>query len=650
MTEPDLRERLQTFTGDPDELWHLCRPALAGTDLEERKAAIAALSNQASPDAHLPHLLAAVREQENANLRNAALEILGNLGPEVIPQLIGQLDDADAETRKFLIDVLGLIGSPVAAPRLAGMLRSDDANVRFAAIEALGKLAIPMAAEAILQHLRTTRDATETFVSLEALSHCVSRRAVDRLDLDALEPLRDDPLLTRPLLHLLAALRTPEADAFLWAWLPRLDEIRIQEAAKLLGGLPPDRLAATTTRLGRARLDLEAPVLRSLFRAIDPEVRAGTVWLAVWSGRIDPLLESFERDRVDEAHLLEAAPFAPADLFAPLFRNLRGADRERARVLIELAGRIGAAEQIDALLYLGEIHPPLRARVFRWAASLGDIDVLDWLPGLLAHPDQLDLLVAGLRDLLPVAHERIMAILRPWSEELEASDEWRTFLVLVEQLNLVALRNRVEIAWKRADPELRSAALTVLAHFRLEHARHYLSLALADESAQVRLTAAEILADVARPENESEVRTLLRDPAAWIRAEGLRTLLRLRGGEALESVERALDDPAPIVRLQALRALRSLHADARLDRIRRLLEPAVDVDVRCEAIQLLGRLGGEPHSGDEALLDDPHWRVRLEACLWLAETPRFRGLVDEHLRQENDPDVLGLTMKATRPS
>ncbi len=100
---------------------------------------------------YLPFIEKAVRDGENAVLRNAAIEFYRMLGTRALPSLTALVRDGDEDVRVFAVTLLGDIGataprdgatSPhdIAAPALRAALNDPDVNVRMAAAEAFGKL------------------------------------------------------------------------------------------------------------------------------------------------------------------------------------------------------------------------------------------------------------------------------------------------------------------------------------------------------------------------------------------------------------------------------------------------------------------------------------------------------------------------------
>ncbi len=84
--------------------------------------------------------VASLITHQNIELRNLAGDILLKFGNYGADALYEYLRDPRADNRKFACDIIGLSGNVNAAESVAMLLDDDDVNVRCAAIEALGYL------------------------------------------------------------------------------------------------------------------------------------------------------------------------------------------------------------------------------------------------------------------------------------------------------------------------------------------------------------------------------------------------------------------------------------------------------------------------------------------------------------------------------
>ena len=126
-----------------------------------------------------PALEQALRNNENANQRNAAMETYVFLGNRSIPYLRALLKDKDEEIRTFAGVVLGNMRHPDAVPDLLSALIDPDLNVKHAAAEALSKIRDPRAVKPLIEAL--SADMWLQFPAAVALGELGDCRAVQPL-------------------------------------------------------------------------------------------------------------------------------------------------------------------------------------------------------------------------------------------------------------------------------------------------------------------------------------------------------------------------------------------------------------------------------------------------------------------------------------
>jgi HEAT repeat protein len=112
---------------------------LARQDWWSRKRAIAELA-AAPGEKYLCYLEEGIRNHENADVRNTAMEVYKELGPRSFPSLARLLKEADPEVRLFSVNVLSEIGDRRSLPFLSRAIGDEDINVRVAAAEAMGRI------------------------------------------------------------------------------------------------------------------------------------------------------------------------------------------------------------------------------------------------------------------------------------------------------------------------------------------------------------------------------------------------------------------------------------------------------------------------------------------------------------------------------
>ncbi|WP_243371837.1 HEAT repeat domain-containing protein [Geotalea sp. SG265] len=144
-------------------------------------------------DAVYPVLERGVRDDDNADLRNGAMEVLVRFGRASVPALIVLLQDANGEVRNFSAVMLGDIGDRGAVKPLIQALGDPDINVSHAAAEALGKIGDDAALLPLMGVLHG--DIWLQYPAVVAMGAMADSRAVP-----SLIPLLDNELLLEPVI------------------------------------------------------------------------------------------------------------------------------------------------------------------------------------------------------------------------------------------------------------------------------------------------------------------------------------------------------------------------------------------------------------------------------------------------------------------
>jgi HEAT repeat protein len=155
---------------DTEEAVDLLIRAFGDDRWRVRKAAMDMFLLKPHCDQFAPRIIDLLYEADNAGLRNAAVEVLTRMGPQVLPLLNDQTASEDPDVRKFVIDILGQLAVPESIPGLCQALDDEDNNVRAAAAENLGILKAREAVPDLLEALQKP-DLLLRFTILEALGH-----------------------------------------------------------------------------------------------------------------------------------------------------------------------------------------------------------------------------------------------------------------------------------------------------------------------------------------------------------------------------------------------------------------------------------------------------------------------------------------------
>src|SRR5512138_1993030 len=142
--------------------------ALGDESWRVRKEAVEALLAVQVDAETFETLIEFLDTEENAGLRNAAVELLLGLGARSLKVLCSHLSDHRPGVRKFIVDILGGIGDADAVPYLIETLDDPDPNVRAAVAESLGVIGDPRGVDHLVRQLGF-ENILVSFAALDAL-------------------------------------------------------------------------------------------------------------------------------------------------------------------------------------------------------------------------------------------------------------------------------------------------------------------------------------------------------------------------------------------------------------------------------------------------------------------------------------------------
>jgi HEAT repeat protein len=177
--DPDVRKAYiekYLYEEIPDELIKELTQKLYDDDIAVRDT-LAMVFIQSENPAISEHIVPFV-SSESISTRNLVGEILLNRGEKSVEAMLNYLQDSNSDDKKFIIDILGLIGSDKSVDKIIEILRKDsDENVILACIEALGNIG----SEKSIEELIYKYEANDLFKPsiLEALGKIGSDQASD---------------------------------------------------------------------------------------------------------------------------------------------------------------------------------------------------------------------------------------------------------------------------------------------------------------------------------------------------------------------------------------------------------------------------------------------------------------------------------------
>lgn len=616
--------------------------ALGDESWRVRKEAVTILLAEGGTPEIVEGLIALLRCRDNAGMRNAAVESLVGLGPVAVPPLCRHLDDFDHDLRKFIIDILGSIGSADCVPQLLRAMEDPDPNVRSGAVENLGKLRDPRAIPHLLQAL-SVGDVWFRFAILDALAAIGSP-----VPLEAITPLLEENLLRRAIYDCLGAVgeldclpilvdgvqerarsARDSAAVALMRLRTRMDEAGRQRVDKVLKGFKGTHLLDGILRsVGCADLPVLEPLVGLLGIVGDP--RSALALLA---------LSRHERLRYACAQAFRSLG---TGVLPALWEYFPIASPDERAFIAYLSGELGFHQGGGLLLeVLKDDSPQLRSAAL---LSLGKLNVpgapkkiarclSDREPGVRSSAlEALDRLAAMTpATIAPIAHELAVA---QYPERRRDAARILGALKDGERLSLMA---KDEVA------AVRKAAVASLSRLEEPQVVKHLVLALVDEAPEVRMAAAGALGKVGGGPALAPLLLALGDPDEGVQIAALKGLAELKAPESLSGVLAYLAGRRGAVLIAGLRTVAAVGGSAALQPVREALSDP-DEEIVEAAIAILSRYDGEWIAQfQEKLLSHPHWGVRssfarvIGAKLGVLALPHLKAARD----RERDPLVRG---------
>jgi HEAT repeat protein len=617
------------FTAMGDESWRVRKDAVT-----------ALLAAQPLGGEAVEGVINLLRSADNAGLRASAVELLERLGTRAVDPLCRHLNDPDHDLRKFVIDILGTIGSSSSLPLLLAALDDPDPNVRVSAAENLGKLADPQALPRLLQVLEGG-DLWLKFTVLDALSLIGAP-----VPLAVLEPLLNESLLKRAIYDCLGALG--QADCLHLLLQGILEQVRnareaaacalVKVRARLDAPLAAELVDRPLKQLkGEARLS----GLISSLDGTDPGVLDAVVRIMGIIGEeraVTGLLAVSRQERLRGVCLLAFKGIGPTALPELLshFPELHAPERAFIALII---GELGLKQGVSLLLEgLQDDAPQLRGACATALGKLAPAGAAQCIAPLLDDP-AVEVREATLEALMRLCDREAEELARLCAELAQSATPQRR-RDAAQLLASLEDSERLSLLAKDEDGSVRAAAVSSLA--RVGHSQNVgaLVMALVDEEPQVRVAAAQALGDLGGPEVLEPLLLALNDGDLWVQSAALRGLAALGDPRALPGVTALLCVARGPVLIAALNTLAALGTGDALAPVQKALCDE-DEEVVQAAIGILANTGIDwIASHRERLLGHPHWGVRRSFVRALAQQLGAHAVPDLEAALDRESDSL----------
>jgi len=602
--------------------------ALGDEDWRVRKESAQVALRRARELSLIEQLVQALCQSDNVGLRNAALDVLEELGEEAAPALIAALPNAPENARKFVVEALGEAGGPLVIFELKQAALSSDVNLAGEAIEALARIGGPEA-EAVI---RSRLGASDPFLRLAALEALNRRDAA--MSWEELEPLIEDRMLRRVAIAALG--RTGRAEALdpLFSALddPALHTVGAAATAivKLVrnSSMVRERAMPRMHALGaRARAGLAA----LLGGATEVELRRAAAELLAYAkdeAALGQIIVQLTLDAASPETLMALREWGEAAV-APLvaLASTLEPPEERA-VALELAADLAAVSQNRKMplnrLVRDSLRPALHDHdpvvVAAAARSLGPYVEAADAETLVQCALSVDAEVArsaarALEALVVTERDAVERAIR--GVEVETAQAAALASVLAMLGGPEAL-DRLRGLLSADEPHTRRAALHALGRIGGARAAQMVALALADENSDVQVAAAQVLGRL-RDERggvpgASELMLAVQSEHAQVRAAVARALGNTGLLMAVEPLCDLLRDDDGGVAIAAIDGLGQIAGDTLADKLKdALIHP--DREVVKAALRALAATR-DPDAPSELIAALAHdaWDVRQVAA------------------------------------
>ncbi len=554
--EEERRVAVSSLSGFPfSEIKPLAVSALGDESWRVRKEAVDLILSVSPGDELAKELIELLTVQGNAGLRNSVVEVLQAVGEKMIPHLVEHLANEDPGIRKFIVDIMGGIGSVASIPHLTGALSDGDSNVAAAAAESLGLIGDPSSLPSLLKILARD-DLLIRYAILEALVKIGSP-----VPLDSITPLAGDPLLKKALFECLGVIGdigsltllitglSDRARNVREAALTALDMIRLRSTSpdfkmQISQGLKP--LAGSET----------VEYLMSMRESVDRKVRAAAIAILGIVGdprALDFLLKGYEDENVQQVSLEAfreigkgAAPFL-SDRFS-------SGDEVQRCVIVHLAGELRLQESAH-IISEGVNDPSSMVRALS-AEAVGKAGLTEFIPVLVTLINDENQEVrrrgaAALVKLATVSRESVFGS----AIQLSGSDNPDSRLQAVRLFG--ALRDITHLTSLSKDEDflVRREAVATLGEMRVPETAGILFMSLADEEADVRLAAASALGWSGFIDESGYLKLALEDSTQRVQAAVIKSLGMRSEKSAFDSIKPFMSFSSGMLKIAAMNAL-----------------------------------------------------------------------------------------------
>ncbi|MEE2959970.1 MAG: HEAT repeat domain-containing protein [Myxococcota bacterium] len=595
--QADAMERYIVFLGD--ESWRI------------RQLALEQLARFRNVPKLIPGLVESLRSDMPVSLRNAAAEALFFLGSDCVEGLTIGLASSDSSRRKFIVEILGRIGTEEARACLFASINDCDLNVRSAVIESLGRIG----GDSVIRELTQRINASSGDLQLVSYLLQALATAGAKLEYEILEQwfsVRPVLRLVGPLLGLNAEQRS--LDKLIDFLEDHSRSVRIGAIDGLFSAV--SRGDEKTKTYAFDRIGTREESVQSLIAAMvdrDARISERSARILMTMGRADIMPEILRASSGStwESEAVSSAVKIGRDVVPHILPLVEDINDEVKRVIVEV---------------MEHLRDPRCAAVFVRLALDGEERLAESAIGALARVGEksdfvnLTKLVEQSETRLFPAISRALCILGRRDPRIAAEITrgligvggphvlW--FQVFAEARRIEDVPILIE-GIESSDPELRKAAINAAGSFGASFDELSLTDACEDSVGSVRASAVRALGAFSSESALRQVEKCLDDNDPWVASEAIKSLTTM-GSVSCESKFLALvNHSEALISIAAIRSLDKMGSARLLNELNGCLEH-VEPDVICEALNAVFRYGPDTSKVYiEKALDSRFWQVRL---------------------------------------
>lgn len=518
-----LDDQSLLFSAMGDESWRV------------RKEAVE-LYVAATPDViSVVRLLQLLRNEDNAGLRNSAAEAVIRLGSAAVTPLIEMVQDHDADVRKYVIDIMGAIGDPQFVAPLLHALNDPEVNVASAAAEQLGAIGDSNAVENLVSAVLSREEVLFRFSALGALKLLAHPVQVP----DALIQLAQHEILKKAVFDCLGSISDVSSFRLLLngftcphkksraAAVTALYKIYCRSASN------SQEMISEPLRLLKGS-DVIVAILE-LVDVRDTPLTEALIWLSVMTRdvRFIPLLlDAFTGDHSENAAFAALKTFGreAVDLLVLRYPHLDETGRSALCMLIAESGSTGFTDLIQEALH--DQSSLVRTAATKAVAKLG---LNSLIPDLVSLLDDRDVYVPAIASLQLLARSDRAAVLAK-VELLSLSPAVHHRKAAVQILASLGDLETLLSFVHDGDPQVRSAAISVVGSGCCETSVPMLIEALTDTDADVRIAVADALGNIQDARSLSALEHSLSDEDVWVQSAALKAISKIDPDRARELI------------------------------------------------------------------------------------------------------------------